>query len=468
MAQTRPQRGFEDQYQRLIQQIQTARELLRLFPDRQAESYIEQAERWAQEAQRMNADRQFVLAQQRLRLAYDALARAFDILANVPAQRTQQQVEELIRRAEQIVPTSGNQEAERLLIRSKEHLQRAREAFRNRQSQRGLEYLRMAKSLAERSLSMAERADNRRGSDIEGERQRFLDLLQKAEPIVADCNNPRAQRLLQQAQRQAESAEPLIHRGEASLAIGLYHNAVRLLLRAIDLCEGRTFSEREEAQEAGELLDALINKVHEEPSSDLYPRRRLILAKVVQLQNQARQAMALQQYGVALRRIELARTLLAQSWSENMTETGAKQELARLESDIERMKTQLPQNQDPRMVAWLSAADQSATDARGYLQNGRIRLALMTVMAGNRFLGMARNLTISDEQQDQQQLLLRIQQRQQQIESWMAKEMNQTNEDLVFAQRLLQNAHSSLMQNDSRLAAEYLRMAEEYVDKVVE
>ncbi|MBN2355123.1 hypothetical protein JXO59_03360 [candidate division KSB1 bacterium] len=468
-GQSRSHRGFEEQWQRLHQQIQAARELLRLFPDRQAENYILQAERWALEAQTLYADQQVVPAQQKLNLGFDAVSRAMDILSTVPAQRAQERVEELIRRADQVVPASGNQEAERLLNRGKEHLRMAKQAFRGRQAQRGLEYLRLAKSLVERSLQMAEKSGSGPGHNIETERMRFLDLMQKAEATVATCQNPRAERLLQQARRQAENVEPLIRRGEIKLAIGLYYNATRLLLRAIDICEGRAFSEQDQAREESELLDSMIEQVRGHSPAGLGPKRRIILSKVLQLQNQARQAYAMQQYGTALRRIELARTLLARIWSEDVTEEGTRQELQRLENDIEKLKTQKPSQDKPRFDVLLRAAENSAREANRYLQRGRTRLALVAILAGNRFLGLARSLAPDVPYPDRQQLLQQLQRLQQKIEAQIPTAAQEEKlEEIEFARQLQQRAEQALTQNDLKLAAEYIRLADELVDRAIQ
>lgn len=466
LAQSGVQVKFEEQLQRLNQQVQTAKELLHLFPDRSAQQWVQQAEQLGEEARTLDNSGNIRQAQLKLRLAFETVNRAMAVLSFIPSQRILEQVEELIRRAEQKVPASGNQEAERLLNRAREHLQLAKGAFNRKQSQRGMEYLRISKMLVERCISLVEKKGEDGGNNIETERIRFLNLLERARAVVANCQNPRAERLLQQAQRQAENIEPLLRRGENKIAVGLYYNATRLLLRTIDICEGRDVSEREQVLEEIDFIDNMLAQAQTLGGSQSAAQQRLIIDKVTQLQIQARQAFSQKQYEIAQRKIELSRILLARLWREDATEKGTFLELTRLQSEIERVQSHIAKD-DTRFQALLQAAVNSAEDAKRFLERGRTRLALVAILAGTRFLTLAQSITPAVADADARQTRVELDRLQIKIDNQSTESTDLENqEEILFGRQLFQHAQQALSQNNLPLAMEYIRCADELLNRI--
>ncbi len=453
-------------FQRVTQNIHNARELLRVYPNEAAAALVNQAQAALQEALQLANNRQIRLAQLKLRTANDLIERALNMLNKVPTARTQEEIEELIRRAETLLATNRNQEAERLLNNAKDHLRQAKIAVQSNQAQPSLEHFRLAKFFAERCCAMLNNSKTGPGFDLENEKRQYEELLQKTRDAVGQCNNRRAQRLLAQAQVQTDNIAPLLQRGEVRLALNLYDNATRLLLRALDLCAGLQLSERDQLIEEQELLADQIAQTQETARHNIDANQQQILSKVLALKMQISQAVEAGQYGIALRKIELARTLLNRVWSPGPHLDATRTEQQRLLQEIERCKTD-PAPMSPRAQSLLQAAERNAFDASNHLQQGRIRLALFSILAGNRFLTLAKNTqteaaTITSLQVENELQKIRDDLS---MAAARAPEDDETLEHLRLAGRLADRAGEALGNGHLEIAREYIKMADNILQR---
>ncbi|MDZ7377751.1 MAG: hypothetical protein ONB06_00265, partial [candidate division KSB1 bacterium] len=136
------QRGTQAALDQLDRQLRTAEELLAGNDDPTLRGMLEQAKQMRERAaSEMRAGRHgqastYIAAARRL---LDQLTAR---LLHSPVQQLGERLEDLLRQAEQVVPGSGNSEAERLLAQARRQQRRAIEAQRQQRYQAAAEYYR--------------------------------------------------------------------------------------------------------------------------------------------------------------------------------------------------------------------------------------------------------------------------------------------------------------------------------------
>lgn len=468
-AQGGQSRAGEAMLRKLDQQIGIARDLLRLFPDRTSEDLLKQAALLREEAAILLEERRVAQASAKINAAMALAEKATNLLSQIPMERIQEQVEELTRRGEQLVSGSSSKDAERLLRQAQENVLVANKAARMGKYRQAMESYRIAKFLAERCLNLVESPGGNLQDQVTTERNRFEELLERATSALASCQNENAERLVNQAKKQAQSIEQAASRNDLRFALNLYYNTTRLLLRAIDLCEGREGSDREQAVEELELLNDLLDTAKSKVDQQGNRRSLLVFEKATRLQIQAKEAVEQEKFDVALVKVELARNLISRLWDQNTLATyqeRAEQELGRLQADIERIKNNqsLPAN----AKALLQAAQMSASDAERYLTRGRIRLALEAILAGNRFISTLESSQSSSKSIGNEAIseeVARLNARLSQVAS--RSDLNSENQDLLEAARqMLDRAQEAVTDGNNDLANEYLKLGRDLVVKI--
>ncbi len=464
------QASGEGMLRKLDQQIGIAKDLIRLFPDQKAEELLRQAVGLRNEAAALLANRRIVQASAQITVALGLVERAINFLSQTPMNRIREQVDELVRRAELLLPGSGEKQAERLLRQAKENVETAKRAARASNFRKAVEHFRVAKFLAERCLNLVDTPEGNLQDRLLSERRRFEELLQRAGQAVSTCQNQSAGKLVMQARKQARGLEQLLNRGDLRLALNLYYNTTRLLLRAIDICEGREASSRELAIEEIELLNDMLEAARDRDGQAGDRRSVFILERATRLQNQAQEAVERENFELALVKVELARNLISRLWGSPQTtyQERAEKELSRLQSDIEKLRSEQNLAASEKTKSLLRAAEMSANDAERYLARGRIRLALEAVLAGNRFVAAVQSTLPPAKDVNERTLadgIDRLTEKLTQLDS--LADLSEENLDRVeAAQQMLTRAQESLADGNRDLAYEYVKIGLALVDKV--
>ncbi|MBN2000870.1 hypothetical protein JW935_25190 [candidate division KSB1 bacterium] len=457
-------RRIEPLLRRLDQQLTVAADLFRHFPDTQAGEMIRQAEKLKLEGQRLYANNKPILALAKLDAALDMVARAINILSRVPLQRIQEQVEELLRRGEQLVPGARNNEAERLLQQAIQNRRIASQAVNARDYRKAIEHYRIAKFLGEKCLSLIDGANDDPMERLQREKSRYEELFESAREIVSDCENPKAAKLLQQAEKQNDSINRAIENGNLKAAQTMYYSTQRLLLRAIDMCRGGGLSTQDLANEEVELFQDLIAAVQEN-TKNMDPRKRLLLNRATDLYQQARNSVQLGHYEEAILKVGLGRNVLNKIWQkqQNDFQQEVRTELDRLQNDIK--KNQADVSSDPRFSSMLNAASNCAQDAERLLFQGRTRLSLLSILAGNRFIETIEN---NNGPVDSHLLTDKLQTLRKKISEFKTENENDqlALQVIKFSENMANRAEQALINKNYSVAAEYISLGNEMLDKV--
>ena len=458
-------KGGEALLRNLDQQLRVARDLLRVFPNKQAEKLVRQAYSLRNEALSLASSKRDQLAKTKLLTALNLTKKAVNMLSQVPVERIREQVEELILRAEQLVAGRGNKEAERLLRDAKNNIKFANKALHSGDYLAAMEHFRVAKFLAERSMSLVRGPQLNPEEQIRSERARFEQLMRRAEEAVADCGNAQAEKMVRQVQKQVPVIRQAVNNGNLRFALNLYYSSTRLLLRAIDICQGQRISLREQAIEEIALLEDLLTTAREAVDESTSQRNRMLVEKAERLHQQAQRAMNNGRFEVALRRVELARNLLSRIWLHDEAPSlrqRADEELRRLEADIARIEDQRGKL-TKRDRALIRAARMSARDARRFLRRGRISMALEAILAGNRFLSA---LDVRAPAIDEERINAEYERLSQKLDR-IAEQAEPEDQDIIEAARkMLDRAREAALDGNYELAMEYLKLGFDLLKKI--
>ena len=471
-AQNRNINPLKTNLEQLTEQIKTAQDLLRSFPDKNAQELIRQAEKLRQEAIALAAKRDIQLASAKLKQGLTFINKAINILTLTPLTRIRDQVDELLRRAEYLIPGSGSREAEKLFKEAQSKMQLAKNAHNANDYRKSMEYYRIIRSLVQNSLRMVQGPQKSVKEKIEIEKTKFEELLAKTERIVSTCEDPRAIILFNNARKQYQNINQNLFNSDMQFTLNLYYNATRLLLRVIDLCEGNMIIQADQVTEELILLGNMLDTVRGKIGSEKRNKNTLIFNRANRLYLEAQNDIDMNKINAALRKIDLARGLLNRIWAGNGRTTlldRTKKELNRLQEDINLAVNETNIRQSRREKSLIHAARTSAHDAERYLLNGRIRMALESILAGNRFLSLLETSTpasLSEIRRDK--INAELNQLMGNIEIVTNEEnLSDESRDLLEAsQQMAKRAQKALQNNEHNLAMEYLKLGFNLLQKI--
>jgi hypothetical protein len=249
------------------------------------------------------------------------------------------------------------------------------------------------------------------GKKVEVEKEQLNNLIFRAESTLSECDNPQAEKLFNQASRQMNYIESVLKHNNPQLALNLIYNTSRMLLRAIDLCRGITPSKYDQAVEELNWLQGMIEwvEIHlsatNTPQSATNTPQNMTFQSTKRLYNNAKGLIGKEQYDTAISEIHLAKNLLTRLRAQqpsNSVADRAQYELEKIQSEIRRIKAE---NSDANEKI-LKAAEQCARDAMVSLQDGKIRLALESILAANRFLPVSERAENPDALNVNQNIIL--------------------------------------------------------------
>ena len=469
-AQTQLQPQLTSSVNRVEEQIKLAQNLVQAFPNKQAITYINQAKRLVREATNSPVDKSnAAMKQQQLSMAHKYAQQAVNLLSTIPAKRIRNDVEELIRQAEQIVPGKLNKNAERLLNRAKSNQQQANQALTNGDYLKATEHLRIAQFLVERSMTLVSDQKGNINEQLLIEKNRFNDLLQKARRSVATCQNPNAKKLLSEANKQRRNIAQAANNRNYKFALNLYYNASRLLLRAIEICQGRRIPQVEIALEELELFKDTLSSVQQNADKTQTAKQKMILRRAENLHEQARQSYQKRHYTITIRKLQIANNILRRIFDEEPSQTLANRagnELSRLKFEIEKIEDNNNFLSKRGHKALLRAAKKSVADAERFLKLGRIRLALDSILAGNRFLTALESRQRREANISEQDLKIRLDRLNEEIEQINENQGERDQEIISAAQKMLSRANEAAENGHFELANEYIKTGFDLVGKV--
>ena len=381
---TAQERG-RDMMQRLDRELAIANFLLQEIPDTEAEIWLQDAQTLRAELDDWLRKRELAKARETGQSAHRLALRIINKLAPIHYNNQFQTISDLINQAQTLVPNSDNPEAQRLLDEAKNNLQQAQQHFEENRLRPAFEAFRSAEAQAKRSLQLTHYPNETVENKLVSEQQRFSKLLDRVESILSECNSSDAHDLYKQALNRQVDINRLLLDEKPEAALQHYYQSTRLLLRALNLCEGSAASPAQRAEQQVRLLEELVDSVQRSDLRQAPVRQRIRLRRVKRLMEQAKLALDNKNYAQSLKLSFQARNILGHVLNNEPDDRNQRveQEIQRLQQAINKAKTL---ETSPRQQSFVQAAEWSLEDAKMFLEQNDLGPAVQSVLTGNQFL----------------------------------------------------------------------------------
>jgi len=470
-----PFRDARQALARLDKRLKFAQDLLQTFPDNRARDLLKRAIQERDRAAAAISARRYREAQRCVIRANKFLDAALKIILAGPLNRQKERLDALIRQAENVVAGSGNRRAEELLRKAKHNRLLAIKNFQEKRFDKAMEFYRIAIFLAERSIELVEGRSRTIEEQYAKEEERFKELLERARTLVQEAGTRESQRLIHQAMEQAQRSRQAALRGDLRLALEFYYRATRLLIRAIDLAEGRPVGARRTVEEEMEHLRDLTLSVRDRIESGENPRAKLLLGKAMTLERKARSAFDKGRYREALQQTRIAKDLIRQAvklmeMEKVPLKERVEEELVKLKDEIYYLSSQAEESRDPEVKEILRQAEACLKDAEVALTQEKPRLALERIWIASRLSSRAANLLEGKESrlsaEKVKERIVRLNKAIVEIRPKVEKSENELARELFsYALKMKINAESSLEKGQINLATEQIKVAEKILIK---
>jgi len=381
--------------------LEFTRDLQVSFSDKSVEQEISDAEILLRRARRQLQNNRPVLANRSLNEANDRINIALRKLLKEPLKKQQQDLDSLIAAAKIIVADSQNPDAKNQLKIGIESRDAAHQYYRQNEFQMALKQISQAFFQVQKAIDKVKNNDQATKVKVAEEKAAFEKLLNQTEGSISSSAHSTVKNNYRQAIKLTGKAEEAQANQEFQQAIEYYHQATRLLLRALDLAEGKgdrtAVRAHEEVAALDELIDNFQNRVREDQQGD---RIAYLGTRILQLQQDAHVALENKNYKLALMNAQLARDLIqrllnkAQS-SRSDTDKFLQDEFEQLGVDIEEIKTRATQSGQTEALVLLRYGEVAKQRGEQFLQNQNLRLARESILTANRFVfaadGLLRN-----------------------------------------------------------------------------
>lgn len=463
-------------FERLKHLAETAREVLAAYPHDQAQKHLAEAEAMIQKIDAKIAAQDYSFIAQLIRNAIMQVETALKLALNPALQRSYNRLQELMQRTESEVLGSGNREAIRLAQEARKHKLQGEQIGRMQPFQ-AIQQFQIAINLLERALRLVGHNPGGDGSPAElaqRAREYFQDLERQLQERLPHCDRVAAQRLLEQARRLFLLAEEAFRKGDYATAQKLYNNAVRLMLRALDLCPVQSQDAGQFQAEAAKLRDMLA-AAEERLNAGNEPRDRALLDWARKMLLEAETAWLAQRPLEAFRGLERARRLIERVLRNRSQKPVDYQEqceaaLQQLRVDLAEVEAEVVAAKRADAQSLLELAQKAASEAEKICARKPHTLLSLAAFRASLRLGHQLLLqieTLLQEGQAPAQDRAAVQQRLQQLDATMSEvrgnlaEGQKEHARALFEQAatLRERAHAALERGQSYLSAELCNLA---------
>jgi len=387
-------------FMEIRKRIEFARDFQASVQDSEAEKLLINAELSLRRAVRQDRAGRPVQAQRLIKQSSQSVNQAIKIIFKEPLKLRKEKLRQLIDEAEKIVTPSENVEAQTIFQKGLNSSKLAAIAYRNNNFQNVINFYNRATHLIQKSIDLVKNSDKSVGQAASDESYRFDQFFLKNKEIINSSKNETVQRNRRLALNLARKAEAANNSGEYRQAIDYYHQATRLLLRALNIAEGKTDQSASRVYAEIALLDELIENIEIE----ILPEQKneqlnFLLQQVKQLQEEAHTALDNQDFDKTLLKTRAARNkidkVIKKSKSKKLP-PGQKtsRDLERLSLRIEEITKHVTGTTDSEAKILLNYANVAKRKAGQAIQNKNHRIANEVIRMASKFANSAEQLAM--------------------------------------------------------------------------
>jgi len=377
----------------IARKIEFAREVQFSFRDQSTVALLNTAESKLNQARNLMQTRRALLANRMMNEAETAINEALAKLLQEPMQKRTRKLSQQIEEAAIVVRNSNNQDAIDLLEKGIENKTIAEQAFREGQFQNAIRYFQKAERQVQNAIDSVKNKDKSIEENARDEADQFNQLLDRAKPLVKDNSNPTIQRNYRSALKLSQDAEQAKSIGNYRLSIEFHHKATQLLLRTMDLAEGKADDRLAlRAYEEIAAMDELIEKIQQK----IIPiegdeQIQFYMTHLEQIQQDAHASLDEKNYKLALLNTGYARDLIEQVHKKVRSDTDFVQEsiaeeLNELEVDLNDLNERVKkEGSNIEAEILLTYAERSKNKAEELMKLQKYRFARESLLLANRF-----------------------------------------------------------------------------------
>ncbi len=475
------------QIRQLEERLKFTEEIVNSYGNKTARDHLKRAYDLYLQAKNQIENNRLILAIGTVRQANFYIDLAIKTTLANSGRRMAEQLEELIREAEQSISNCQNKKAERFLVQAKENQKIGLGLITRSNFQTGLEHLRIAQMLAEKTITLCGGKKQTQRDEAFDEKERFEELLENAQQLAEE--NPgqvAAISQIEQALKLAEQADRALRVNEYNKALRHYYNATRILLRAIELFDSNQNSNPVQSEgklkRELDLLDSAIEQVKNKLDKEPNPNAQFLLHRTVRLRNEAIAAFEGQHFLIALRKLKLAQNTIGRALGffklnnhfQNSRGGDGHKELDQLERDIEHVKEKYDLKNNSEASKLLEMILENSQHARNAYRQNRPLQGLEYILIAQQLLNWTEKLfeNSTNEEKSVDQIKSQLQQFDEQYEQYTA-EINGSDDAAAKelheqAQNYRQKAESALTQNQLYVAIGTLKIAQQLLQKSIE
>jgi len=258
----------------------------------------------------MRGRRPFV-ANRSINTADISINQALKILLKEPMKKRKRKLDELARRAENVVIGSENIRAQMVLDNGLRNKNLAYEAYRNNNFFQSMRLFNLAHQQLLKAINLVTNNKRDMSVEIENEAYRFNQFLEFNKGIINTSKNQKVIKFKESAHKKVRDAEQAKQDGNFQLAINHYQEATRLLNRALDITLGKTQLSVSRVLDKVAQLDELVDNIElRNEQIEANEQIKILMSRIKQLQTEAHQAVENNNFGIALNKAQLALDLL--------------------------------------------------------------------------------------------------------------------------------------------------------------
>jgi hypothetical protein len=381
------------QLRKMDDRLGYANEIVRAYGGKAALDYLKQAREMRDLAyQYFESDRPLLIGVY-IRKAYFYLELAIRTTLANSGNRMAEQLNEMLRKAEQIVADCPNREAQRLFLDAKKNQEDGLRKLNLGQIERGLEQMRIAYFLSEKVIKLCRQQSPDPADKVIEEKERFGQLLDRALQAVEQTNDTQAQTHISQALKQAEQAETAFQSRKYEKSLDHYYKASRILWRAIEITKTSSNQNPDAALNSElERLNSALAALREQTS--LNQKAEFLFRRAEKLRDDAQIALNAGRVKIARQKILLAQAAVGRTHgflgenkqTEKNPPDRVETELNRLQEKLETARNNLELSQSPQAKQLLQMAEQNATFAQQAVQTKNHTIALERILLAHQFL----------------------------------------------------------------------------------
>lgn len=412
---------------------------------------------------------------ERAKIAYYRSLKQIEYAARVvlykPAARASQRLNELMRRAEQAVNLSGNEDARYMLNKARAFQMKAEQAFKREKYIESQQYYRVSTYFARKALNMVSASKPLLPStDFE---QYYKNLSNLYKNIPQQQGSKEYNVLLKKTGDFMKKARESYEKDDTRQAFMYLQISERMLHRALDLSQNTAAGRKAKLQENLNSLRRYLDGIEQALSENGNKNAGRLLEKANQYLNSARRDFEKGDYQAAQKKTVLIQRMAAKALRYTMdrqqpADTRLKERYTEAKGLLQLRRQQID-NGDQKGAAGflLRQADLLLEEAKAAYEEGKGKEAFKKIQMALRFINQSKFLSEVDKSYRKDELMKRYERLSATLAS-IEEHENQKAESVIHVlRRLLEKAGANIDSGNLTIAVQFLNIVENQIDFIL-